>query len=82
MNVLAGRVQAAARKARPRIQSYRQAREGASGWVKEYLRQQFRAEFGGDHPPEWRVRTTIDRRVQDAAEKAVAAGLHDWSADL
>ena len=67
--------EAAARGAPPRIQSYRQSREGASGWAKEYLRQQFRAEFGGDHPPEWRVQTTFDRRVQDAAEKAVAAGL-------
>jgi penicillin-binding protein 1A len=67
--------EAAARKARPRIQSYRQSREGASGWAKEYLRQQFRGEFGGDHPPEWSVRTTFDRRLQDAAEKAIAAGL-------
>lgn len=67
--------EAAARRVRPRIQSYRQSKEGASGWAKEYLRQQFRAEFGGDHPPEWRVQTTIDRGVQDGAEKAIAAGL-------
>jgi len=67
--------EAAAMKVRPRIQSYRQAREGASGWAKEFLRQQFRSEFGGDHPPDWRVRTTFDRTMQDSAEKAVSAGL-------
>ncbi len=67
--------EAAARTVRPRIQNYRQAREGASGWAKEWLRQQFRSEFGGDHPPEWQVHTTFDRTLQDAAEKAIAAGL-------
>lgn len=67
--------EAAARKVRPRIQTYRQSREGASGWAKEYLRQQFRSEFGGDHPPDWRVQTTFDRSLQEAAEKAVAAGM-------
>ncbi|MGC4083414.1 MAG: penicillin-binding transpeptidase domain-containing protein [Vicinamibacterales bacterium] len=67
--------EAAARQVRPRIQNYRQSREGASGWAKEYLRQQFRAEFGGDHPPDWQVRTTFDRSVQAAAEAAVASGL-------
>jgi penicillin-binding protein 1A len=67
--------EAAALRVRPRIQSYRQPREGAAGWAKEYLRQQFRNEFGGDHPPDWRVQTTFDRRLQDAAEKAVAAGV-------
>ncbi|MFN8064037.1 MAG: PBP1A family penicillin-binding protein [Vicinamibacterales bacterium] len=67
--------EAAALRVRPRIQTFRQAREGASGWAKEFLRQQFRSEFGGDHPPDWQVRTTFDRGVQDAAEKAVSAGL-------
>src|SRR4051812_27423879 len=67
--------EAAARRVRPRIQTYRQSREGASGWAKEYLRQQFRTEFGGDHPPDWQVKTTFDRSVQDGAEKSVAAGL-------
>jgi penicillin-binding protein 1A len=65
----------AAASARPRIQPYQQSREGASGWAKDYLRQQFRNEFGGDHPPDWRVQTTFDRGLQDAAERAVAAGL-------
>jgi 1A family penicillin-binding protein len=67
--------EAAARRVRPRIQPYRQAREGLSGWAKNYLRQQFRNEFGGDHPPDWRVKTTFDRGVQDAAERAIVAGL-------
>jgi 1A family penicillin-binding protein len=65
----------AALRARPKIQSYQQAREGQSGWAKDYLRQQFRNQFGGDHPPDWQVQTTFDRRLQDAAERAVAAGL-------
>jgi penicillin-binding protein 1A len=65
----------AAYRARPRIQPYQQAREGQSGWAKDYLRQQFRNQFGGDHPPDWQVRTTFHRGLQDAAERAVAAGL-------
>jgi 1A family penicillin-binding protein len=64
-----------ARRVRPRIQPYRQAADPRAGWAKEYLRQQFRSEFGGDHPPDWRVHTTFRRSVQDAAERAVAAGL-------
>jgi 1A family penicillin-binding protein len=65
----------AARRVRPRIQLYRQAREGLGGFAKDYLRQQFRNEFGGDHPPDWRVKTTFDRGIQDAAERAIIAGL-------
>ena len=64
-----------ARRIRPAIQPYRQSREGASGWAKDYLRQQFRNEFGGDSPPDWTVLTTFDRAVQTAAEQAVAIGL-------
>ena len=29
------------------------------GYAKAYLRQRFRDEFGGDHPPDWRVDTTF-----------------------
>ena len=65
----------AARLVRPAIQQYRQARVGASGWARDYLRQQFRNEFGGDSPPDWKIRTTFDKNVQAAAEQAVAAGL-------
>src|SRR5439155_6025514 len=65
----------AARRVRPAIQPYRPSREGASGWAKDYLRQQFRNEFGGDSPPDWTVLTTFNRSVQTAAEQAVAGGL-------
>src|SRR5437763_312932 len=67
--------EAAARSVRPAIQPYRQSREGSSGWAKDYLRQQFRNQFGGDNPPDWTVLTTFDRAVQTAAEQAVAGGL-------
>jgi penicillin-binding protein 1A len=46
-----------------------------AGYVKEYLRQLFRDQMGGDHPPDWQVRTTILPEVQSAAEQAVAGGL-------
>jgi len=39
------------------------------------LRQRFRDEFGGDHPPDWRVDTTFNVALQDAAEAAVERGL-------
>lgn len=67
--------EAAARSVRPAIQSYHQARGGADGWAKDYLRQQFRDRFGGDHPLDWRVQTTFDSTIQHAAEQAVATGL-------
>lgn len=67
--------ESAARRIRPAIQPYRQSREGASGWAKDYLRQQFRNEFGGDSPPDWKILTTFDRSVQTAAEQSVATGL-------
>jgi 1A family penicillin-binding protein len=65
----------AARRARPRIQPYRQPNDARAGWAKEYLRQQFRNEFGGDNPPDWQVHTTFQPALQDAAERAVASGL-------
>ena len=64
-----------ARAVRPRIQPYRQPSDARAGWAKEYLRQQFRAEFGGDNPPDWQVHTAFLPTVQDAAERAVAIGL-------
>jgi len=67
--------EAAARRIAPRIQPYRQPGDLKAGWAKEYLRQQFRAEFGGDHPPDWQVHTSFIPAIQDAAEKAVAVGL-------
>ena len=65
----------AARLVRPAIQPYRQPSDTRHAWAKDYLRQQFRNEFGGDHPPDWQVHTSFRRPVQDAAERAVAAGL-------
>jgi 1A family penicillin-binding protein len=65
----------AARAARPRIQPYRQPNDVRAGFAKEFLRQQFRNEFGGDNPPDWQVHTTFLPAVQDAAERAVGSGL-------
>src|SRR5213075_611721 len=65
----------AARRVRPRIQLYRQPTDPRAGFAKEFLRQQFRNEFGGDNPPDWQVHTGFLPAVQDAAERAVAAGL-------
>ena len=45
------------------------------GYAKEYLRQQFRNVYGGDNPPDWKVRTTFSPAMQDAAEAAVRDGL-------
>ena len=45
------------------------------GYVKEYLRQQFRNTYGGDNPPDWKVHTTFVPEIQDAAETAVREGL-------
>ena len=45
------------------------------GYARDYLRQQFKDLFGDDNPPDWRVHTTFDPALQDAAEAAVRAGL-------
>ena len=64
----------AARAARPRVQPYRQPADTRGGWAKDFLRQQFRNEFGGDHPPDWKVHTAFRPDLQEAAERAVADG--------
>ena len=64
-----------ARLVRPRVQPFRQPGDSRAAWAKDFLRQQFRAEFGGDHPPDWQVRTTFVPELQDGAERAVASGL-------
>jgi penicillin-binding protein 1A len=64
-----------ARRARPRIQPFRSPDEVRGAWAKEFLRQEFRNQFGGDHPPDWQVHTSFRPSVQDAAERAVAFGL-------
>ena len=66
----------AARAGRGRASSPTASRATCAGaYAKEYLRQQFRDQFGGDHPPDWQVHTTFQPDVQDAAERAVADGL-------
>jgi membrane peptidoglycan carboxypeptidase len=65
----------AARRVRPHIQPYRQPNDVRAGFAKEFLRQQFRSEFGGDNPPDWQVHTSFLPAVQDAAERSVAGGL-------
>lgn len=65
----------AARSVRPQIQPFRLPNDTRAAWAKDYLRQQFRNEFGGDHPPDWQVHTSFRPEVQDAAERAVEIGL-------
>ncbi|MBY0496550.1 MAG: PBP1A family penicillin-binding protein [Cyanobacteria bacterium] len=55
--------------------SRRSDSDSRHGYAKAYLRQRFRDEFGGDHPPDWRVQTTFVAELQDAAEAAVTRGL-------
>ena len=74
-NFITAAQEAAARGERPRIQPYRSPADPRAGWAKDYLRQQFRNEFGGDHPPDWRVDTGFLPALQDAAERAVASGV-------
>jgi 1A family penicillin-binding protein len=62
----------AARMVRFRIRPYPGARDPRGGYAKEFLRQQFRDRFGGDHPPDWEVRTTFVPELQAMAERAVA----------
>lgn len=64
-----------ARSNRLRIKPYPRAIEARAGYAKDYLRQQFRNQFGGDHPPDWKVQTTFLPELQDAAEQAVRNGL-------
>ena len=65
----------AAAAVRPRIRPFPGAVESRNGYAKEFLRQQFRDRFGGDHPPDWEVQTTFVPELQEAAERAVENGL-------
>lgn len=67
--------QRAASQARVRIRPFPGATEAYAGYAKEFLRQQFRDRFGGDHPPDWQVNTTFSPELQDAAERTVEEGL-------
>jgi penicillin-binding protein 1A len=72
--ITAAQEQAAAR-ARPAITREPGRHRTSNGYAKEYLRQLFRDEVGNDHPPDWRVDTTIVPALQRAAEEALVAGL-------
>jgi 1A family penicillin-binding protein len=74
-NLITPAQEEAARRVRPRIQLYRQPSDARAGWAKDFLRQQFRSEFGGDNPPDWQVHTAFVPWIQDAAEQSVASGL-------
>jgi len=65
----------AARREPLRVRPASSASTARHGYAKEFLRQQFRDRFGGDNPPDWKVRTTFVPDVQDAAEAAVRNGL-------
>jgi len=67
--------EAQAKRARIRVRPYPAAEHARAGYAKEYLRQQFRNRFGGDHPPDWKIETTFDPELQDIAERAVQQGL-------
>jgi len=62
-----------------RIRPYPGTTDPRGGYAKEFLRQEFRERFGGDHPPDWEVRTTFVPALQDAAEQAVRGGLARFS---
>ena len=65
----------AAAAAPPDVQPEAVANAVPGGYAKEFLRQQFRDHFGGDHPPDWQVRTTFLPELQNLAEQAVERGL-------
>jgi penicillin-binding protein 1A len=64
-----------ARRAAIRVRPYRSESAARHGYAKAYLRQRFRDQFGGDHPPDWRVDTTFNAALQDVAEASVTRGL-------
>ena len=64
-----------ARAARPRVLPEPGLTRNASGYAEDYLRQQFRAAFDDDNPPDWKVRTTFVPAMQREAERAVSEGL-------
>src|SRR5687768_9034665 len=53
-----------ARAERIRIQPAPSVSSARHGYAMEYLRQQFRNIYGGDNPPDWKVRTTFVPAIQ------------------
>jgi penicillin-binding protein 1A len=68
-----------ARATRIRIAPFPGPSDPRGGYAKEFLRQRFREVFGGDHPPDWEVRTTFMPDLQEAAERAVSEGLRRFN---
>lgn len=64
-----------ARATPPRILAFPGLTHGTAGYAQDYLRQQFRAAFEDDNPPDWKVRTTFVPALQKEAERAVSQGL-------
>ncbi len=67
--------EAAARAVRLRPGPPPRVAAARGGYAKHWLRELFLDRFDGDHPPDWQVQTTFDRRLQDAAERSIEAGL-------
>ncbi len=65
----------AARAVPPRVLPSPGLNPGASGYAQDYLREQFRAEFSDDNPPDWKVRSSFVPELQREAERAVLDGL-------
>ena len=65
----------AARSNPPRILKDPGLTRNASGYAEDYLRQQFRAQFADDNPPDWKVHTTFVPALQREAERAISEGL-------
>ncbi len=64
-----------ARATPPRILADPGLNRGAAGYAQDYLRQQFKAVFENDNPPDWKVHTTFVPALQREAERAVTQGL-------
>jgi 1A family penicillin-binding protein len=71
--------EAAAKRTRILIRPYPGTNDPRGGYAKEFLRQQFRDRFGGDHPPDWEVQTTFVPELQEAGERAIGDGLRRFS---
>ena len=68
----------AARAAPPRVLRDPGLTRNASGYAEDYLRQQFKARFADDNPPDWKVHTTLVPAMQREAERAVSEGLRKF----
>ena len=68
----------AARRARLRVRPYQPTSTASDAYARAYVRQLFRDTLGGDHPPDWRVDTTI---VAPACRRPPTASCGRGSAD-